>query len=217
MTSRKATLLAGSLLTVLAAGCTRDLPTAEPQDDFVVTPFFTAVDVGSTLQMSATLGGAPAQVTWASDDIAIATVSATGLVTGVGPGTAGITASLQSQPSRLKSASVTALPLPTALSLSGLASSGPRGSIVMYRIVVKPGATRLTVTVSGGSGDVDIYVRGLTPATIDGVPPNACISENGGNGESCIIDNPTPGLWYIAFGLWDPYAGVTLTATQTPP
>jgi len=37
-----------------------------------------------------------------------------------------------------------------------------------------------------------------------------------GNDESCTVDNPGKGTWYIFVAVWDPYAGATLTATVTP-
>ena len=44
----------------------------------------------------------------------------------------------------------------------------------------------------------------------------ACASFNAGNTELCSEPSPTAGTWYVLLELWDPYAGVTLTATVTP-
>lgn len=51
-----------------------------------------SVEIGSTLQLSATVTDGSGSTTWASDDEAVATVDATGLVTGVGTGSCTITA-----------------------------------------------------------------------------------------------------------------------------
>lgn len=63
-----------------------------------VDPISTSVSVGATKTITAmiTPTGATGTVTWASSNTAIATVSNTGVVTGVSPGTANIIASLNS-------------------------------------------------------------------------------------------------------------------------
>ena len=60
-----------------------------------VTPASATVEVGGTTQLTATVdatGGASEAVTWTSDNETVATVDATGLVTGVAEGAATITA-----------------------------------------------------------------------------------------------------------------------------
>jgi hypothetical protein len=66
------------------------------------TPFFTAANQTSQLTATATLANGTtqnvsAQATWQSSNTAVATVSATGLVTSVGAGTAIISAAYQGQ------------------------------------------------------------------------------------------------------------------------
>lgn len=84
----------------------------------VVTPATAGINVGATAQLTATpkdllgnvLSGA---VTWTSGNNAIASVSANGLVTGVAPGTATITATVGGV-SATATITVTALPAPVA-------------------------------------------------------------------------------------------------------
>lgn len=88
--------------------------------------------------------------------------------------------------------------------------SGSEGSTTLYRITVPSGATLLTVTTSGGTGDVDLYVR-------EGQAPTAssydCESAGGDNEEICELELPAAGTWYIMLEAFEDYSGVTLTAT----
>lgn len=93
--------------------------------------------------------------------------------------------------------------------------SGALNSQKVYRIPVAAGATRLTVTTAGGSGDVDILVRRGSPPTETSV--DDCESLNFGNDDSCILTNPTAGDWFILLYGSEAYSGATLTATVTRP
>ncbi len=90
--------------------------------------------------------------------------------------------------------------------------SGAEGSRRFYQITVPAGATSLSVTTSGGSGDADLYVLfNVLPSS-----GNAdCASESEANNESCIIASPSAGVWYVLLEGWSAYAGLTLTATIT--
>lgn len=203
----------GALLMALVLGCAEDVPTV-PEGPFLeVTPLNAGLLEGSTQQLAASLGGQPAAVTWASSNTAVITVTAAGLVTAVGAGNAAATATLTSDPTQLRSASFTVTSPPTLISgtpVTGLASSAARGTQRLWKVIVPAGATSLSVTLSGGTGDVDLYIRQGTPPTFSTF---ACASENGGNTEVCTITNPAAGTWFVMLGLWDPYTGVTLTAT----
>jgi len=207
------------LLAALALGCDDTDPmSVAPEQRFEVTPLFIGLDPGATQQMSATVGGNAVPVTWESSNPAIATVTASGLVAALTPGFTAVTARLTSDPTQALSGNITVLPLlgiglTKGVPVGPLASSGVRGSGVLYRIFVPPGTTRLTVTLRGGTGDADIYVRRATP------PTNASFSFfsfNAGNDEDIIVNNPATGTWYILLDLWDPYTGAILTATYTP-
>lgn len=100
--------------------------------------------------------------------------------------------------------------LTSGTSLTG--RSGGEGSTTLYRIVVPTGATLLTVTTSGGSGDLDLYVRrGQEPTT----SAFDCESAGGDNAESCEIEDPAAGTWYIVLEGFEAYSGASLLATVT--
>lgn len=217
-----------ALLAVFVLGCGDDEgPTGTEGPFLTVTPLFRGIDEGESIQLAATLGGNPVAVTWVSENPARATVSSTGLVIGVNacagaPATpvctsnlVPITATATSDASMKRSASITVIRLTgtavqNGVPVTGISSSGARGSTQLYRLFVPAGATSLRVTLAGGTGDVDLYVRRQTPPTTSSF---TCASENGANNELCVITNPASGTWYLLLGLWDPYAGVTLTAT----
>ena len=216
MTHRVVLRISTLALAFLIAGCGEDLPPGPDGGALEVSPLFTGVAEGDSIQLTATMGGEPVDVTWASSDETKATVSATGMVHGIAEGFAAITAALTSNPGRMRSASITIVPIPEIFSgepVTGISSSGARGSGQFYKVDVPAGTTNLTITLAGGTGDVDLYVsHGTRPTSAEA----DCWSFNGGNGEECSIDNPAPGLWFILLDLWDPYTGVTLEAILTP-
>ncbi|HSJ33033.1 MAG TPA: putative Ig domain-containing protein [Longimicrobiales bacterium] len=88
---------------------------------------------------------------------------------------------------------------------------GIAGSERYYGIVVPSGAPRLTVSISGGTGDVDLYVR-------HGDLPMAyvydCRPLRAGNDETCTFTAPASGHWYIMLRGHAAYADVSLTASH---
>ncbi|HLS47392.1 MAG TPA: PPC domain-containing protein [Gemmatimonadales bacterium] len=101
-------------------------------------------------------------------------------------------------------------PLTSDTPLTG--RSGDEGSTELYRITVPAGATRLTVTTTGGTGDLDLYVRQgqePTPTSHD------CESAGGDNDELCEFDDPAAGTWYIMLEAFETYSGASLLATVT--
>jgi hypothetical protein len=87
--------------------------------------------------------------------------------------------------------------------------SGNRGSWRDYSVEVPAGTSSLTVTMSGGSGDADLYVRaGAMPTTSS----YNCRPYLNGNNETCTISNPSAGTWYISIYAYRTYSGVSLVA-----
>ena len=80
-------------------------------------------------------------------------------------------------------------------------------------MLLPQGARNLVVSTSGGSGDLDLYVR-------YGQAPDAgsydCLKESGSNNETCSLPTPTPGYVYIGLYAYASYSGVTLKVTYTP-
>lgn len=83
-----------------------------------------------------------------------------------------------------------------------------------YTITVPVGATNLQVTTSGGSGNVDLYLRAdaaPTTSTFD------CRSTASDNTESCVIPSPTASTYYVMLNAASSYSGVSLTAQYSAP
>ncbi len=88
--------------------------------------------------------------------------------------------------------------------------SGTANSEKYYRIDVPAGQDTLKISTSGGTGDVDLYVRkGALPTTTsyDYRPYKA------GSDEAVDVNNPAAGSWYIMLRGYSDYSGVTLKAT----
>jgi len=87
--------------------------------------------------------------------------------------------------------------------------SGASGSNKYWRIA--PGAGRtLTIRISGGTGDADLYTRfGSRPTT----STFSCRPYLNGNNETCTITNTVAGDYYIMLRGYTSYSGVTLTGS----
>lgn len=88
--------------------------------------------------------------------------------------------------------------------------SGALESDALYLIVLPAGVSQLRIETTGGTGDVDLYLKfgtAPTPADID------AYSENFGNDELITVSSPQAGLWYLMAYGYEAFAGVTLTAT----
>ena len=95
--------------------------------------------------------------------------------------------------------------------LSGLSASTGNWTSV-YTIDVPAGSSNLTVTMAGGTGDADLYVRlGSAPTTTS----YTCRPYKSGNSESCSIAAPS-GKYYISVRAYATFSGVGLSTTITP-
>ncbi|MBD1557127.1 hypothetical protein HC752_09260 [Vibrio sp. S9_S30] len=70
------------------------------------------------------------------------------------------------------------------------------------------GYKTLTITTSGGTGDVDLYVR---KGTLPNRSSYDCRSRHNGSAESCVINSPAEGKWYIGLYGHRASSGVTVT------
>ena len=90
--------------------------------------------------------------------------------------------------------------------------SGSAGNEKFYSIEVPSGQDELEIAISGGTGDVDMYVRLNSPPTTtsyDYRPYKV------GNNETVTVENPTAGTWHIMLRGYNNYSGVTLLATYS--
>jgi hypothetical protein len=90
--------------------------------------------------------------------------------------------------------------------------SGATNAQAAYTIAVPAGQTSLVVTIAGGTGDADLYVRAGSAPTLTTYDCRPYIA---GNGETCSFTNPAAGTWYIMLNGYASYTGVTLTATYS--
>ena len=94
--------------------------------------------------------------------------------------------------------------------LTGL--SGSASSTTFYTMTVPSGTSNVTFTMSGGSGDADMYVRaGSAPTT----STYDCRPYKNGNNEECSIDNPTAGTYHVMLSGYSAYANVSLVGNLT--
>lgn len=90
--------------------------------------------------------------------------------------------------------------------------SGATNTKQNFTIVVPAGQSSLIVTISGGTGDADLYVKSGSAPTLTSYDCRPYVT---GNHETCTFTNPVAGTWFIMFNAYATYAGVTLTATYS--
>lgn len=89
--------------------------------------------------------------------------------------------------------------------------SAPKGNERFYYIDVPTGKPSLTVSISGGTGDADLYVRfGQKPTTT----VYQCRPYTPTNNETCKFTPPQAGKYYIMLRAYAAYSGVTLVANH---
>lgn len=203
-------------LALVGAACTLAACQAlEPGNtiEITVSPETAELTVGGTQQFVAEVTGADDDgVAWSVSDAAVASISASGLLTAIGAGEIEVTAVANADPDKSATATATitvnATTLTSGTPVTGIAGSA--NSSRHYVIVVGNGASQLTVTTTGGTGDADLYLRAGTPPT---TVISDCDSETSTSSESCTISNPAAGPWHVLVYGYSAYANVTLTAT----
>jgi PKD repeat protein len=85
--------------------------------------------------------------------------------------------------------------------------SAATGAYVKYTMVVPAGATNLAFTLSGGTGDADMYVKFGSEPT-DSVYD--CRPYKSGNAETCTFAAPSAGTYYINLKAYSTFSGVSL-------
>jgi len=104
------------------------------------------------------------------------------------------------------SSQTAAAPFDPSVPLSGLADRRS-GKFILWTLDVGAGAPPLTLSTSGGTGNVDLYVRfGAPPTLVQSDFSSATV----GNTESVTVAAPLKGTYYIGLYSHSPYKGVTL-------
>ena len=99
----------------------------------------------------------------------------------------------------------TPVALTKGVTVSGLGAS--TGGYLYYKLDVPSGATNLTFTTSGGSGDADLYVKyGSAPTDTS----YDCRPYKGGNAESCTFATAQAGTYYVTLKAYSTFSGVSL-------
>lgn len=89
--------------------------------------------------------------------------------------------------------------------------TGARNATLQGTFSVPAGTRSLTITMSGGTGDADLYVRaGSAPTT----STYTCRPYKEGNDETCTFTNPQAGTWYVNVRGYTAFSGVSLVATN---
>jgi serine protease len=79
-----------------------------------------------------------------------------------------------------------------------------------YTLSVPSGKTSVVFTISGGTGDADMYVKlGSAPTSTS----YSCRPYLTGNSETCTFNAPTAGTYYVNVRAYSSYSGVTLKGT----
>ncbi|TXI51350.1 MAG: hypothetical protein E6Q50_01335 [Lysobacter sp.] len=86
------------------------------------------------------------------------------------------------------------------------------GNSLNYTLVVPAGSTNLTFTMSGGTGDADMYVK-FGSAPTDTVYD--CRPYLGGNAETCTFAAPSAGTYYVRLKAYSTFSGVSLVGNYT--
>lgn len=85
--------------------------------------------------------------------------------------------------------------------------SADKGQWLRYTQEVTAGDSMLSISIARGEGDADLYVRhgaDVSRKTYD------CRPFKDGNEESCVIDNPAEGTWYIGVHGYESFEGLSL-------
>ena len=95
-----------------------------------------------------------------------------------------------------------------------LTISGTQGSSVNHSLAVPSGASNLAISISGGTGDADLYTRfGSQPSTSS----YDCRPYLSGNNESCTVETPEEGTYHIQVRAYSSYSSVALSTSYTEP
>ena len=101
-----------------------------------------------------------------------------------------------------------ATPLTNGVAVTGISLA--TGASKLYSIVVPAGKASLTIKLSGGSGDGDIYARMTTPPTTSSYTKK---SDGSTNTETITFTSPAAGTYYILVNAYSKVTNTSLKAT----
>jgi serine protease len=91
--------------------------------------------------------------------------------------------------------------------------SATTGNWLYYTLDVPAGMATLDLSIAGGTGDADLYIRQAakpTTSTYD------CRPYKTGNTENCSFTNPQAGTWNIGIRAYSSFTGLTLSTSYQP-
>jgi len=82
-----------------------------------------------------------------------------------------------------------------------------------YTLEVPEGMAQLSVEISGGRGDADLYIKHGSQPTSGSYD---CRPNKNGNNETCVINNPQAGVWHLSVYAFRAVSGLTLVSEYQP-
>lgn len=101
-----------------------------------------------------------------------------------------------------------AVALVSGVPVSGIATA--KDGEKYFVIQVPAGSSVLTVEISGGTGDADLYVKANAKPTLSSFD---CRPYLAGNAEACSIPNPSAGTYHIVVQAYSTFSNVSVKAT----
>jgi vibriolysin len=94
--------------------------------------------------------------------------------------------------------------------VTGLADA--TGGQKFFKLVVPAGQASATFTISGGTGDADLYLQATNKPTLTAY---LCRPYKTGNAETCTVTSPAAGDYWVMLNGYAAYTGVSLTGSFT--
>ncbi len=104
----------------------------------------------------------------------------------------------------------TATELQNGVAVTGVAAAS--GADKDFLVKVPAGASNLVMSISGGTGDADLYTKFGSAPTLSSYD---CRPYQSGNSESCSVATPQAGTYYIKVHGYSAYSGVTVKASYS--
>jgi len=105
--------------------------------------------------------------------------------------------------------------VPTLSSGDSVVLSGSAGDELVYSVTLPFDGTLLTVDMSGGTGDADLYLRGGELATLADYDCRPYLDKT--NDEECVVATPTGSTYYITIRGYSDFADATLSLAYALP